>query len=99
MCLAGCASTQAKAPVQPHKRDLTKGSYYTVKKGDTLYAAGFRSGHGYKRLAAWNKIPPPYKVYQGQKLKLFSGTRSKKTQKKKKKKKKHQVFQLITKRC
>jgi lipoprotein NlpD len=99
MCLAGCASTQAKAPVQPHKRDLTKGSYYTVKKGDTLYAVGFRSGHGYKRLAAWNKIPPPYKVYQGQKLKLFSGTRSKKTQKKKKIKKKHQVFQLITKRC
>ncbi|MEO1882570.1 MAG: peptidoglycan DD-metalloendopeptidase family protein [Methyloprofundus sp.] len=84
MCLAGCASTQAKAPVQPHKRDLTKGSYYTVKKGDTLYAIGFRSGHGYKRLAAWNKIPPPYKVYQRQKIKLFPGVRSKKTPNKKK---------------
>ena len=84
MYLAGCASTQAKAPVQPHKRDLTKGTYYKVKKGDTLYSIGFRSGHGYKRLATWNKIPPPYKVYQGQKLKLFPGTRYKKNQKKKK---------------
>ena len=88
MCLAGCASRQAQAPVQPHKRDLTKGRYYTVKKGDTLYSVGFRSGHGYKRLAIWNKIPPPYKVYQGQKLKLFPGNRSKKTQYKKKTNKK-----------
>ncbi len=88
MFLAGCAGVQSKAPVQPHKRDLTKGSYYTVKKGDTLYSIGFRSGHGYKRLAAWNGISPPYKIYQGQKLKLFRGTKHKKTQIKKKSNKK-----------
>lgn len=84
LTLSGCASTQSKAPVQPYQKDLTKSSYYTVKKGDTLYAIGFRSGHGYKRLAAWNKIPPPYKVYQGQKIRLFARKKLKKSAKKKK---------------
>ncbi|GAW85590.1 lipoprotein NlpD [Bathymodiolus platifrons methanotrophic gill symbiont] len=98
LCVAGCASTQSKAPVQPHKRDLTKGSYYVVKKGDTLYAIGFRSGHGYKRLAAWNKIRPPYKVYQGQKLKLFRGTKPRKTQKKKKSNKKRSSISINNKK-
>jgi len=84
MCLAGCSSTQSKVHVQPHKRDLTRDSYYTVKKGDTLYSIGFRSRHGYKRLATWNNIPPPYKVYQGQKLKLFREIKYKKTQNNKK---------------
>ncbi|OQK15698.1 hypothetical protein AU255_15915 [Methyloprofundus sedimenti] len=94
MCIAGCASSQPKVPVQPHKRDLTKGSYYTVKKGDTLYSIGYRSGHGYKRLAAWNKIPPPYKVYQGQKLKLFREIKYKKTQNKKKLNKKTSTISI-----
>jgi len=84
LCLTGCASTQPKAPVQPHKRDLTKSTYYIVKKGDTLYSIGFRSGHGYKRLAAWNKISPPYRVYQGQKLRISPKSRAKKSSKKKK---------------
>lgn len=83
ICLLGCVGTQPKAPVQPYKRDLTKGTYYTVKKGDTLYSIGFRSGHGYKRLAAWNKIRSPYKIHQGQKIKLFRGTASKKVRNKK----------------
>lgn len=67
----GCAKMQTEAPVLPKQRDLINGSYYKVKKGDTLYSVGFRSGHGYKRLAAWNKIVPPYDIYIGQTLRLF----------------------------
>lgn len=69
--VSGCAGFQSQAPIQPKKRDLTSSSYYKVKKGDTLYSVGFRSGHGYKRLAVWNNIYSPYKLYIGQKLKLF----------------------------
>lgn len=88
LIVTGCASVQPKAPVRPKVRDLTNGSYYSVKKGDTLYSIGFRSGHGYKRLAAWNKIPPPYNVYIGQKLTLLPRTKAKKNLNSKKQKKK-----------
>jgi len=79
--IAGGASCQS-VPVK--KRDLSSSSYYTIKKGDTLYTVGLRSGHGYKRLAKWNNISPPYKIYHGKKLKLFSGGKSKKGTKKRK---------------
>ncbi|NOR80133.1 MAG: peptidoglycan DD-metalloendopeptidase family protein [Methyloprofundus sp.] len=75
---AGCQSVAVK------KRDLSSSSYYTIKKGDTLYTIGLRSGHGYKQLAKWNNISPPYKIYQGKKLKLFSAGKSKKGTKKRK---------------
>ncbi|WP_235185839.1 peptidoglycan DD-metalloendopeptidase family protein [Methylomarinum vadi] len=72
LLLTGCAGNGNYAPVRNYYRDIPKSQqYYTVKKGDTLYAIGFRSGHGYKRLAKWNKIYPPYRLYVGQKIKLF----------------------------
>jgi lipoprotein NlpD len=46
--------------------------YYLVERGDTLYSIGLRSGHGYQRLAQWNRLPPPYVLTVGQKLKLFN---------------------------
>jgi len=96
--MASCATFQQRAPVQPKKRDLSSGSYYTVKKGDTLYSIGFRSGHGYKRLAAWNKISPPYALYIGRKLKLFKGAKRKKSDKKRKYKNKSSNISTINKR-
>ncbi|MDT8425411.1 MAG: peptidoglycan DD-metalloendopeptidase family protein [Methyloprofundus sp.] len=71
--VSGCAGYQSQAPIQPKKRDLTNSSYYKVKKGDTLYSVGFRSGHGYERLALWNNIVSPYELYVGQTLKLSKG--------------------------
>jgi len=88
MVIVGCASSHSRKKDLPKRRDLSTSSYYTVKKGDNLSAVGFRSGHGYKQLARWNKIPAPYKIYPGQKLKLFSEASSKKSSKKKKYKKK-----------
>ncbi|MCK5189335.1 MAG: LysM peptidoglycan-binding domain-containing protein, partial [Methylococcales bacterium] len=68
----GCTTNQHYAPVRPYQRDLinTKNNY-VVKQGDTLYSIGFRSGHGYRRLASWNNILPPYKLRIGQQIKLF----------------------------
>lgn len=70
--IMGCSSTSNYAPVRPYQRDLINNhQYYVVKRGDTLYSIGFRSGHGYQRLAKWNKISSPYKLQIGQKLNLF----------------------------
>jgi lipoprotein NlpD len=85
MSVIGCTKIQTRAPVSPKQRDLINGSYYRVKKGDTLYSVGFRSGHGYRRLAAWNNIPPPYNIYIGQKLRLFKKKSTNNTKWKKKK--------------
>ena len=66
------ATKPAPVPVLPYGRDLVGGpQYYIVKKGDTLYSIGFRSGYGYRTLALWNNIKPPYKLVVGQKIKLF----------------------------
>lgn len=62
------------------KRDLQNGvKYYRVKQGDTLYAIGFRSGYGYRKLATWNQIKPPYKIKIGWKIKLFKPSWRKKS--------------------
>ena len=95
MVMVGCAGCQS---VSAKKRDLSSSSYYTVKKGDNLYTVGLRSGHGYKRLARWNNISSPYTIYQGQKLKLFSRTGSKKGSKKKKINKKNSNISTVNKK-
>ena len=85
--LSGCASVQKPAPVS--RADLSNRSYYTVQQNDTLYAIGVSSKRGYKKLAAWNGIKPPYKIVKGQKLRLFPVKKAKKSVKKITKKKKY----------
>lgn len=43
---------------------------YTVQADDTLHAISFRTGIDYQKLAAWNAILPPYKIYVGDVLAL-----------------------------
>jgi lipoprotein NlpD len=57
------------------KRITAGTKYYVVERGDTLYSIGLRSGHGYQRLAQWNRLPPPYVLAIGRKLKLFNSDR------------------------
>ena len=97
--ISGCTSPSSKRSAAPKKRDLSSSSYYTVKKGDNLSTVGFRSGHGYKQLARWNNIAPPYTIYPGQKLKLFSRKVSaKKTSRKKRPKKNSSNISTINKK-
>ncbi len=71
LLVTGCSAKRNYAPVRPYQRDLTNGEkYYTVKKGDTLYSIGFRSGQGYRGLSQWNGIPSPYNLQIGQKIRL-----------------------------
>ena len=85
---SACTTTNNYAPVRPYQRDLVNSDkYYVVKKGDTLYSIGFRSGHGYQRLSEWNRISPPYKLQVGQKIKLFKSKQKLRTTIRKKNKK------------
>lgn len=71
LVITGCSATRNYAPVRSYYRDLVNGQkVYIVKKGDTLYSIGFRSGLSYQRLSQWNKILPPYHLRIGQKIRL-----------------------------
>ncbi len=60
------------APIRSYYRDIPKTQkFYIVHKGDTLYAIGFRSGYGYKTLARWNDLKPPYRLEVGQIIALY----------------------------
>lgn len=58
----------AEAPVEVLVRSL-KGPY-RVRRGDTLYSIAFEAGADYRDLAVWNGIEPPYRLREGQILKL-----------------------------
>ena len=69
--LSGCASSPA--PVADRgDRAAASGSRYTVQKGDTLYSIAWRAGLNWKTLASLNGIGPPYRIQQGQVLRLRS---------------------------
>lgn len=72
--ISGC-SRYNYAPVRSYHRDIPYSQkYYTVRRGDTLYGIGVRSGHGYKALARWNHLHRPYFLQVGQRLKLFNSS-------------------------
>ena len=70
------APTSKKAPATPTgKKPATsekdwRPDTYTVKRGDTLYSLGLEFGYDHKEIAQWNNIPPPYRIYVGQVIKL-----------------------------
>ncbi len=49
-----------------------RGSYYTVKKGDTLYYIAYIADRDINEVIAMNRMEPPYTIYPGQKIKLWS---------------------------
>lgn len=75
--LTACAETRvirepprgrphASRPAPPVKR----GASITVRSGDTLYRIATEHGISPLDLAMWNRIPPPYTIYPGQRLRL-----------------------------
>jgi lipoprotein NlpD len=49
------------------------GSTVVVQRGQTLYRIATGNGISPLDLAVWNRIPPPYTIYPGQRLRLYPG--------------------------
>jgi len=46
------------------------GSYHRVAQGETLYSISWHYGQDYRKVAAWNHIPKPYVIHQGERLRI-----------------------------
>jgi len=75
--LFGCAA-HTPAPVaglgknyNSIERGSYRGSYYEVKKGDTLYFIAYVTDKDVNELIRFNNLAPPYTIHPGQKLKLW----------------------------
>nr|WP_319555232.1 peptidoglycan DD-metalloendopeptidase family protein [uncultured Vibrio sp.] len=76
--LFGCAA-HSPAPVSSLKKDYSnvergsyRGSYYEVKKGDTLYFIAYVTDKDVNDLVRYNELSQPYTIYPGQRLKLWA---------------------------
>ena len=68
---SGGAGQAAASPSRPRRETAPlRGSTYTVKRGDTLYAISRRTGTKVAILARLNGLSPPYHIYPGMKLRL-----------------------------
>jgi lipoprotein NlpD len=83
--LAGCSLIRTRDDYAPvwsssveaeafKKNNQGKKSYYVVKPGDTLYSIGFIYKLDYRNLARWNNMVPPYKLEEGNRLRLYAYT-------------------------
>ncbi|MDH5924763.1 murein hydrolase activator NlpD [Vibrio lentus] len=75
--LVGCAAN-SPAPVSSLSKNYSsidrgsyRGSYYEVKKGDTLYFIAYVTNKDVKDLVSYNNLAAPYTIHPGQKLKLW----------------------------
>ncbi|ENM8346268.1 murein hydrolase activator NlpD [Vibrio cholerae] len=75
--LFGCTAP-TPAPVSGLGKDYNKvergsyrGSYYEVKKGDTLYFIAYLTDKDVNDLISYNDLAPPYTIHPGQKIKLW----------------------------
>lgn len=74
---SGGAQPQRAAPVplrQAPRASAPAGGAYIVKRGDTLYSIAFRFGVDPRRLAEWNGLANPDRIYVGQSLRLAPTT-------------------------
>lgn len=58
------------ARLPPGAENAGKPGYYTVKRGDTLYAIGLESGQSYRDIARWNGLENPNLIEVGQVLRV-----------------------------
>nr|WP_245905483.1 peptidoglycan DD-metalloendopeptidase family protein [Photobacterium lipolyticum] len=78
LLLLSACSSHTPAPVSSIEKDYSqldrgsfRGSYYEVKKGDTLYFISYVTGREVKEIIAQNKMSFPYTIFPGQKLQLW----------------------------
>ncbi len=64
------AETAATVEPFPEPPPAVAASFYTVKKGDTLYSISLEHGQSYRDIAAWNNLDDPNKIHIGQQLRI-----------------------------
>ncbi len=76
--LIGCAA-HLPAPVSGLNKDYSnvargsyRGSYYEVKKGDTLYFIAYVTDKDVNDIVRYNELSQPYTIFPGQRLKLWA---------------------------
>ena len=71
LCSLLACGSNPPAPIEDrYNRSSSSDSSYHVQRGETLYSIAFRYGLDYRKVAAANKISPPYTIYPGQKISL-----------------------------
>ncbi len=68
---AGGASQRSGPPVRVSQPKY--GATYVVRRGETVYRIATSNGITALDLALWNRIPPPYTIHPGQRLRLYPG--------------------------
>jgi LysM repeat protein len=63
-----------KKSTRAGKTTRSGGTYYTVKRGETLYSIAKRYGQDYRTVAKWNNLAPPYTLRAGQRLRVAATT-------------------------
>ena len=63
-----------RKPVEAYfkkNKNLVDGSFYTVRKGDTLYGIALAFGQNWRDIASWNNLSDPDKIKIGEKLRVL----------------------------
>lgn len=76
--LSACASSRVipeRGAARPPPRVSAPkyGAVHVVQRGETLYRIAVNHGISPLDLAMWNRIPPPYVIHPGQRLRLYPG--------------------------
>lgn len=68
----GRPEASSRPPIRDQSTALREpeSAYREVVPGDTLYSIAWESGRDYRELAKWNRIPPPYLIKPGQRLRV-----------------------------
>jgi len=69
LLLGACGTARWGAPTEGDARAIS-GPSYTVRPGDTLIAIGWQAGIDYRKIAEWNRLRSPDRIYVGQVLRL-----------------------------
>ncbi len=71
LLLAGCGTARWGAPTEGGDGGRTiTGPSYTVRSGDTLIAIGWQAGIDHRKIAEWNRLKSPDRIFVGQVLRL-----------------------------
>jgi len=71
---APVVDVQGSVPLSKKLKSSLKGREYIVKKGETLYSIAWRANVEINKLATFNNLSSPFKIFPGQKLFLVKNS-------------------------